>query len=225
MYSKNIIPKENIVSTEEIRTLETQSEAKKKIVDSLIYIDPLSEISLINKFFQSHFNEEANNKYEKNAEKIAYFPVFFDEICQKYNFSGTVIDIGCGTGIGGKIILKHNNSSKIIGVDFAEEMAKKSIQNGYQNVYVGLMEEIIPVLVSKNVKFDHAISLSAIYHLPNNVVTNFLSSLFEIAEKSVTLEIEEITEEFLVNIERKLNFRVPFFNNVPIVEEFRLPNN
>ncbi|RIB21988.1 hypothetical protein C2G38_2076812 [Gigaspora rosea] len=57
------------------------------------------------------------------------------------------------------------------------------------------MEEIVPYLSSENKKFDHVISL------------------------------DEITDEFLANIEKIENFRAPFFNNIPIVEKFNLPNN
>ncbi|CAG8836005.1 41821_t:CDS:1 [Gigaspora margarita] len=207
----------------EVRHLETKQKSEEEVNNHLIYIDSTSELSAASRFIKNHFNK-GTDQYDKWLEDF-HFHLLFDEICQKYNFAGTIIDIGCGTGLGGKTILKYNNGSRITGIDFAEEMAKKAIQSGYANVYVGLMEEIVPYLSSENKKFDHVISLGAIFHLPNDIFTNFLSSLFEIAEKSITLEIDEITDEFLANVEKIQNFQASFFNNTPIVERFHLPNN
>ncbi|RIB21979.1 S-adenosyl-L-methionine-dependent methyltransferase [Gigaspora rosea] len=207
----------------EDRHLETKQKSEEEVNNHLIYIDSTSDLSAASKFVQNHFNKEADQYDERLGDY--QFHLLFDEICQKYNFAGTIIDIGCGTGLSGKTILKYNNGSRITGIDFAEEMAKKAIQSGYANVYVGLMEEIVPYLSNENKKFDHVIILGVIYHLSNDIATNFLSSLFEIAEKSITLEIDEITDEFLANIKKIQNFRAPFFNNIPIVERFHLPNN
>ncbi|CAG8708349.1 13370_t:CDS:1 [Racocetra persica] len=218
--SKNIIIEDDNPKIE-VRHLEAKQKSEEEVTNQLFYIT--SELSAASKFLQNHFNKEAD-QYDKGLDRMKFHHLF-DEICQKYNFAGTILDIGCGTGLSGKTILKYNNVSRFTGIDFAEEMAKKAIQGGYADVYVGLMEEIIPYLSSKNKKFDHIISLGAIYHLSNDIFTNFLPSLFEIAEKSVTLQIDEITDEFLANIEKIQNFRAPFFNNTPIIERFHLPKN
>jgi trans-aconitate methyltransferase len=134
------------------------------------------------------------------------------------------LDIGCGTGTAGKIILKYNQSNEITGIDFAEEMAKRAVQNGYKEVYVGLMEEAIPSFLNQGKKFDHIVSLASVCFLPNNVFNDFLTSLFIMASKSVTLEVYEITDQFLANLEKSLKFQSPLYNNVPIIEKFNLPN-
>jgi predicted TPR repeat methyltransferase len=146
-------------------------------------------------------------------------------VCQKHDFAGSVLDIGCGTGLTGKIILKYNKNSEITGIDLAEGMAKRAMQNGYKEVYVGLMEEAVPSFLNQGKKFDHITSLASVCFLPNNVFNDFLTSLFVMANKSVTLEIDEITDKFLANLEKTLKFQSPLYNNVPVIEKFNLPSS
>lgn len=220
-----------IPKIEEVSYLEESSSEKAReqvTINSqkLIRLETVSEISDVTKFIQNRYNEWAKKEYEENiiTDEFSKFPILFDKVCQKHNFAGSVLDIGCGTGIVGKIILKYNKNNEITGIDFAEEMAKRAVQNGYKDVYVGLMEEAIPRFLNKGQKYDHIISLAAVCFLPNNVFDDFLTSLFVMANKSITLEVDEITNQFLANLEKVLKFQSPLYNNVPIIEKFNLPS-
>jgi len=192
----------------------------------LIHLETNSKISETTKIHQDRYNQWAKKEYEENliTDEFSKFPALFDNLCQKHNFTGSVLDIGCGTGIAGKIILKHNQNNEITGIDFAEEMAKRAVQNGYKEVYVGLMEEAVPSFLNQNKKFDHIVSLASVCFLPNKTFTHFLTSLFSMANKSITLEVDEITSQFLANLEKKLKFKSQIYNNVPVVEKFNLPS-
>ena len=160
------------------------------------------------------YSEDYDYDYDEIIKKFSNFESILSTLCKDFNFEGTILDLGCGSGFFGKKLLEKSSKINIIGVDLSENMANLSIQNGYNKVYVGLMENFI---FKENIEFDHIISISSMFLLPNNVFKNVLEKLFRIAKKSITLEIEEITEKYNENISNAGYSYMGGYNNIPII--------
>ena len=135
--------------------------------------------------------------YELSIANNTELPRIAQEMCAKYSFSGSVLDLGSGTGLFGRTLRQRQNSqnqplSALSGIDISESMAEVSKQYGYSTIYLSSIPRTIPTLTST----DHVVSLSALHLLSTFDLSLVLCRSFQIASKSVTLHLDEIPEEY-----------------------------
>lgn len=125
-------------------------------------------------------------------------------ILSKFDLSGSLLDLGCGTGIFGRLIrAKYNNllksdsasngAARHVGIDLSPEMARASKKAGYDQVLLGSIQEVLPNISER---FDHISSYMAIHFVSSFELSLVLSRCFQIANKSVTIGVDEIPDKY-----------------------------
>jgi len=98
---------------------------------------------------------------------------------------GTILDIGCGTGILKTIL---GDDFQYTGIDISPEMLEVAKKRGYKT-YMG---DILPILrTMKTNSFEHVAAISVLYWIPN--AQEVLDEMYRIAKFSVTATIEKIS--------------------------------
>jgi SAM-dependent methyltransferase len=142
------------------------------------------------------------------AEKV------ISSLVSRFHFKGSLLDLACGTGVFGRLIRKYQKSGtsngigngivyhdeningthdRHVGVDISPEMAQASEEAGYDQCYVGPIQEVIPRISEK---FDHIVCYQAIHFVNTFELSLVLSRCFQLALKSVTIGIDEIPNEY-----------------------------
>lgn len=144
------------------------------------------------------------------------------EIVAANDFSGTVLDLGCGTGkIGNMILAKEPKSrSQLYGIDVSPEMAGRAV--AYAKVHIGLLENVMLDQERMAGGFDHVLAVGVFPYVEHGHFKLVLGRCFDLARKSVTLTVEKIEESFKEN-SVALDPANIIFNHVQIVKEFGAP--
>jgi D-alanine-D-alanine ligase-like ATP-grasp enzyme len=184
------------------------------LVDHLIAtkIDQIEE-GIIIKNTYDNLSEKYNEFFNKSN-----FPFLLENISKIYDFNGNVLDLGCGTGMFGDIILKHNNNINLTGIDASPKMSEKAKK--YKKIHIGLIQNIINNIE----RFEHIISSGTLHFLNNVYFEKVLFRIFEIASKSITLTIEDIPDIYNKNLIDKGIINMYSYNNTKIIDNFIIPN-
>lgn len=137
------------------------------------------------------FYDKIADKYDEQYEGRADYqlPHILRTRFVKNGFkSGTILDIGCGTG---KLntYLDHTAFS-IEGIEISANMAYKAMDRGYRNVYYGAAEDVLPLRPTKSV--DHVVALSSLYFIQN--IDQIIWEAIRIARKSIFVSLEQFDE-------------------------------
>ncbi|KAI4222264.1 MAG: hypothetical protein LQ349_007667 [Xanthoria aureola] len=141
-----------------------------------------------------HSLEEAyaswSKKYNASVAAISGVELTVLHFC-KFDFQGSVLDLGCGTGRLGKSLPVERGS--IVGIDISPHMAEIGKREGYyQDIRVGSIQKVLPTMPM----FEHVVSLAALHHIPSVELSFVLSSAFQKARKSITFGIDDIPEGY-----------------------------
>lgn len=123
--------------------------------------------------------------------------------------SGTILDIGCGTG---KLINLLDKGWSIEGIEISAKMAYKATDRGYKNVYYGSATDVLPLRPSKSV--DHVVALSSLYFIQD--LDQIIYEAVRIASKSIFVSLEQFDEE--TRAESLSGFQIGRYNHS--VEKF-----
>ncbi|KAL8726325.1 MAG: hypothetical protein Q9181_006093 [Wetmoreana brouardii] len=137
--------------------------------------------------------------YELSLRNNTALPQITQDMCAQYDFSGRVLDLGSGTGLFGRTLHSQQASQKqglstLTGIDISALMADESKRHGYTTVHISSLPRILPQLPARSA--DHVISISTLHLLSTFDLSLVLFQSFQIAEKSVTLHLDEIPEEY-----------------------------
>ncbi|OQE21412.1 hypothetical protein PENFLA_c014G10646 [Penicillium flavigenum] len=139
----------------------------------------------------------------------------------KFDFSGQVLDVGCGRGSFGEILNAQGVSPQLTGIEISKGMIDSpSIESYYQDpIRIGLMQE----LVMNAGEFDHIVCFSAFQFLNRQQFSAVLARMFMLARKSITFEVDDLDDEYLSILGKLNGGRVFDFNNAPSAKEFGIP--
>ncbi|KAJ3459730.1 hypothetical protein MRS44_015803 [Fusarium solani] len=154
-------------------------------------------------------------------------------LLSKFNFDGSLLDIACGTGLFGRLIrakqMSHPNrassatqNSRHIGLNISLEMARLAKESGYDHVFIGPVQEVLPTITES---FDHIMCYQAIHFVSAFEVSLVLSRCFQLAKQSVTIDVDEIPEAYN-EATKKLpppNNVMTSINHVQEVRDFGVP--
>ncbi|RLL99262.1 hypothetical protein CFD26_106825 [Aspergillus turcosus] len=137
-----------------------------------------------------------------------------------YDFSGTVLDVACGTGAMGQVLHEQGIQAEVIGIDLSPCMLEApNIKEYYKEVRVGPMQE----LIMGAGEHDHITCFGALHFLDTVHLNAVLARMFMLARKSVTFEIDDLDEAYIQEIKQKHGDLTFNANHVQAVEEFGIP--
>lgn len=156
----------------------------------------------------------------------AAFEQSTDALVMAHDFSGSVLDLGCGTGLFGRKLYKHQkqhgiNLSRIVGNDISYQMVEKNpIPESYKEYKMGPLQDVVMNLTES---FDHIVSRSAFQYLDEVTLSAVLARIFLVARKSVTFTIDEIPELQNEMLEKASMKHMQAKNHVAQVDGFGVP--
>ena len=163
-----------------------------------------------------------SKEYETWALRLAYS---CKSIAERYDFSGTLLELACGTGAFGRELHEHqmkNGAGKlstIVGNDISPGMVRNNPRpEVYKEVIIGPLQEVI---MDTNEHFDHIACMSAFCFLDEVTLSAVLVRMFQVARSSVTFTVEEIPESY--NPAMKQTYNVVSNNHLQVVEGFGVP--
>ncbi len=120
------------------------------------------------------------SSFENVLNQLEYkSPFLVSEAWRRYAKNNTdILDAGCGSGLCGKWIYKHNPSVNLCGVDISAKMLEKAKE---KNIYKKLYEsELISFFESNNQKFNCIISADVFTYFGN------IEYLFALIAKNIS---------------------------------------
>ncbi|KFX89772.1 hypothetical protein V490_06815 [Pseudogymnoascus sp. VKM F-3557] len=118
------------------------------------------------------------------------------DMASKYAYDGVVLDLGCGTGLIGRL---HDEKSgagkaKFIGVDISSKMRDVCLEHkAYEAVILGPVQKILMVYQKP---VDHIVCMGTLHFLSTYELSMVLSRSFQLARSSVTFSVEEIPQVY-----------------------------
>jgi hypothetical protein len=99
----------------------------------------------------AEFFDSLAPQYDKVLEAISFGKIH-SYFAQKYDFSGTVLDVACGTGSFGKALADQGIKAELTGIELSPGMAAAPYAKKYykQPVKVGPMQELTMVCIIFN---------------------------------------------------------------------------
>lgn len=149
------------------------------------------------------------------------FFTFRQVLVSMFEFSGTVLDMACGTGYFGELLHQNGVKAEITGIELSTGMLNfPAIKNHYKfPVLVGPMQELI--MVSK--EYDHIVCFGGLHFLDRIHFNAVLARMFMLARKSVTFEIDDLNDAYIARTKGKYGELCYNGNNVDAVEAFSTP--
>ncbi|KAF9893536.1 hypothetical protein FE257_010848 [Aspergillus nanangensis] len=165
------------------------------------------------------FYDRFANGYDQAWEKAPVSEIQ-KSVVRKYDFSGTVLDVACGTGAIGRILHQQGVQAETVGIDLSPGMLENvELRKCYKEVRVGSMEE----LIMGADECDHITCFQALHFLNTIFLNAVLARMFMLARKSVTLEGEDVSDICIQGMKQKhpgLTFNA---DHVSAVEKFGVP--
>ncbi|KAG5983618.1 hypothetical protein E4U55_007718 [Claviceps digitariae] len=154
------------------------------------------------------------------------------KLVDKFDFSGTILDLGCGTGLFGRILAESpkfsqqrtsssQESYRLLGCDISPgmlEICRKT--DHYDSLH---LKSIQATLTDLPESIDHMVSSSALQLLYPEMFSFVVALMFIRANKSITLSVDEITDAYKANIAQLGFTSFVSFNHLASMEAFGKP--
>ncbi|KAG5926535.1 hypothetical protein E4U42_003185 [Claviceps africana] len=140
-----------------------------------------------------------------------------------FDFSGSVLDLACGTGVFGRILHDHGaETTEVVGVEISAGMlCAADIKKFYKKpLWNCSMQEY----VMRNVEFDHVVCFGALLFLDAVELHAVLARMFMMARKSLTIEVENLDDHVIEDMENDSGHHLFVENHVQMVERFGIPD-
>lgn len=149
----------------------------------------MQELSALETFYDNCSAHYDQTKSFAQAAQVA------TTIAEKFSFDGTILDLGCKTGLLGQKLRQQQNGmsstkssdQRLTGVDMSNKMLDICRQSQYYNKV--FHRPILQFLAEYNDPVDHVVSLFALQDLSVPEVSFVLARCFQLARKSVTISI------------------------------------
>ncbi|KAF3935456.1 hypothetical protein ABW20_dc0108087 [Dactylellina cionopaga] len=124
------------------------------------------------------------------------------KVVDEFNFSGTVFDIACGTGIFGRILAESADAGRdkevscLFGSDISSGMIDICRETGlYDQLHIERMQTCL-INHHNDGDIDHIVCFSAVHFLSVSEFAFVLVLCFVLAKKSITLTVDEIPDVY-----------------------------
>lgn len=201
----------------------------------IIHSLPGGHSAVINIFIANHMlrNPEQRNVSEKVAAVYNTVAFKYDTMLaesssitagikymvENYDFDGTVFDLACGTGVFGCVLTESKTATQaqrdslLVGFDISPGMLDICRKSGlYEDVHIESMEAALVNCHRFAESVDHIVCFSAIHFLRPETFAFVLVLCFALANKSISISIDEIPAHYNENLE-KANYGFMYSRN------------
>ncbi|KAK8104883.1 uncharacterized protein PG998_011916 [Apiospora kogelbergensis] len=140
------------------------------------------------------------NRQNFNALASIYDELFTEDpfmrkLAQRYTWEGRVLDIGCGTGMIGKLLKTYHPNATVEGLDAAESMVTtQTINECYKApIHVGDMEKILLDIGT----VTHSVCYSVFQYVDSITFLATVAQIFSMTEESVSFDVVDITPSYI----------------------------
>ncbi|KAK2766684.1 hypothetical protein FQN54_005997 [Arachnomyces sp. PD_36] len=189
--------------------------------------------------------DSVSSLYDEAVVKNSGLEELINKVISKYNFDGSILDIGCGTGLFGRCLSStdarptpppeeaksHTSSTPdtstsqpknfaLTGVEISPGMIEVCKKLGvYHETVCGSAQSVVPSLGS----FDHIVSFNVLLFLSGLELSMVLAAAFRQARKSIAFSIDEIPDDFNDQLSEKGQSHMMSQNHLKEVEAFGVP--
>ena len=168
-------------------------------------VSKMEKVNDIKEFYDGFADEYDSALLSSSVNAQYHFEL--SKIFQKHHHrSGSILDIGCGTGLTKDFL---GDSFSYTGIDISSNMLKRAKARGFE-VILGALEDILPNISDRS--YDYALCLSTLYYIKDAYA--IIEHLARIARKGVFLGIDHMVDEYVQRIP------CPVYNHIDI----KLPN-
>ncbi|KAG8425614.1 hypothetical protein J3458_002297 [Metarhizium acridum] len=146
-------------------------------------------------------------KYDTILSQMTSLPASFKRLADRFEFSGTVLDLACGTGLFGRVLAESKEpcslaafkkNHRLLGCDISPGMLEICRSSGvYDALYTESMETTLLKISSSDAKsVDHITCFSSIHFLRPEMFSFVMVLCFALANKSVTISVDDIPDVY-----------------------------
>ncbi len=130
-------------------------------------------------------NSNVNASHVKEAAKIF----------QKHNTNiyGTVLDVGCGTGILKDVL--QEKELEYTGIDVSQKMLQYASSRGYRTIHEPVENALAKI---QDQSYDFVFALSSLLFVED--IHSILLHINRIARKSILLSLDHLTEDYIRDV-------------------------
>jgi SAM-dependent methyltransferase len=179
-----------------------------------------------------------SDKYDDVIVNNTKMEELVSTVISKCKFRGSILDLGCGTGLFGRTLVSGNaiptpppeksedqgssvsRKFTITGVELSPGMITKCENSrAYQEVHQGSLQSVLPSLGS----FDHIVCFSMSHFLPTVDLNMVLVSAFRLAQKSIAFTVDDIPDEYNEHLKKTGDSHMVSQNHLKEMEAFGVP--
>jgi 2-polyprenyl-3-methyl-5-hydroxy-6-metoxy-1,4-benzoquinol methylase len=141
----------------------------------------------------------------------------------EYSYSGTVLDLACGTGCVGMIIHQTSPDAQISGIDISplSLQTPQVLKHYTEATKVGYIQDEVMGLESNS--FDHVVCFGALYFLDRTEFLATLSKMFMVSHKTVMFDVCNVSTSYISSIVKCFGEGIRAHNNVEALRCFGVP--
>ena len=170
--------------------------------------------------------DKFSDGYDDSMAKNSQLYHLLKYLITTFDYSGTVLDLACGTGIFARKLFEHQKAhslspSTIVGNDISKGMVDKNPNPAaYKEYRIGLLQQVI---MDTTEQFDHIVCITSLQYLDEATLSAVLARMFFVAQKSVTITIDEVPEAYNESLEKKGLKHMVVRNHIPQLNSFGVP--
>ncbi|CAG8168724.1 unnamed protein product [Penicillium nalgiovense] len=152
--------------------------------------------------------DEVAPEYDDQGQTNSQDKHNFRHLLENYDFQGTVLDLACGTGFFGRLLTENGfrnaeRAGSLIGFDLSPGMVNLCRKTGvYDQVDISGLQTCL-LQYSRHGEVDHVVSFGALHFLSPEEFASFFVQCFIIANKSITVSVDEIPDSYNEHLHEK----------------------
>ncbi|MCJ1246355.1 hypothetical protein MMC30_003562 [Trapelia coarctata] len=160
------------------------------------------------------------DKYDSVAATIP-FRHWLVKYLAEHDYSGTVLDLACGTGGTGKLIHEAGWDARVSGVDLSPlSLQSAQVKQYYtEPITVGYIQEEI----MRAGEYDHITCFGALHFLSRIEFNAAVARMFMLARKSIAFDVDNVSPEYIDLIVSRFGEGLRNHNNVAALKRFGTP--
>ena len=161
---------------------------------------------MANKISAEEFFDDWSVKYDDLFKAPKSYVHYLNEaakIFHQYNYhQGSILDIGCGTGLLSELL---QGNFEYTGIDISSKILDYAAKRGYQTIHRSI-EIALPEIDDNS--YDFVFCLSSLLFIED--VKTAVENIYRVARQAILISLDETTEEYI----KKLD--VPVYNHSKI---------